>query len=112
MFSALYIVKHDEYPDVKLATTNVWSNFVNNTLKCLKNVYKVLVDMYINLFISGNDYHTEIAQASMVSFSGKYGDVFMTEVMEHLKLRMVENDPKVNQGICTSKPLPLRKKQS
>lgn len=100
IFAALYVVKHDETLDVKLATANVWANFVDNTMKCLKNTYPCLVDMYINLLVSGNEYHRDIAQVSLVDFAGKYGDVFGTEILAHLKEKMMLNDPKINQGIC------------
>lgn len=103
LFSALYVVKHDESPDVKLATTTVWSNFVANTMKCLKHIYPVLVDMYITLFASSAPYHSEIAEISLNAFAEKYGDVFLTEILGHLKEKVKMDNQKTNEGVCIRK---------
>lgn len=42
IFSALYIVKNDENPDVKISTNNIWKAFVDNTKVVLKKIIPVL----------------------------------------------------------------------
>jgi hypothetical protein len=35
VFTALYIVKHDQVPDIKLLTDNIWKSYADNTMRCL-----------------------------------------------------------------------------
>lgn len=105
VFSALYIVKNDENPDVKVSTSNIWKNFVENTMKCLKNIYIELTKSFVELFISGSKYHGEIARISLGEFQAKYGETFLNEIIELFKLEMMKHDPKINKGITLCKNL-------
>jgi len=100
IFSALYIVKNDENSEVKIATSNIWTAFVENTKKVLKNIYPILTRNLIDLLISGAKYHDEIAKLTIAVYIGKYGDIFIDDIIKLLKLEVSKNNPKFNTGIC------------
>jgi hypothetical protein len=100
IFSALYIVKNDENPDVKSSTNNIWKAFVDNTKVVLKRIYPVLTRQLIGLMISGTKYHDDISRLTMAAFMGKYNDVFINEIIELLKADISEGNPKTCKGIC------------
>lgn len=104
IFSALYIVKNDENPDVKMSSGNIWKAFVDNTKVVLKKIYPVLTRQLIELMISGIKYHTEISSITMSMFIGKYADVFINEITELLKNYISESNPKVCKGVCLCRP--------
>ena len=104
IFSALYIVKNDENPDVKMSTGNIWKAFVDNTKVVLKRIYPVLTRQLIELLISGTKYHGDISRLTMSVFIGKYSDVFINEIVELLKSYIAEGNPKICKGVCLCKP--------
>ena len=105
IFAALYIVKNDENSEVKISTNSIWTAFVENTKKVLKNIYPILTRNLIELLISGTKYHDEIAKLTISVYIGKYGDVFINEIIDLLRIEISNNNPKFNKGICTCKIL-------
>lgn len=104
IFAALYIVKNDENPDVKYSTNNIWKSFVDNTKVVLKRIYPILTQNLLDLLVSGIKYHDEIARLTMQVFIGKYGDVFIGDIVELFKSKIAQKNPKVMKGICLCKP--------
>jgi hypothetical protein len=105
IFSALYIVKNDENPEVKISTGNIWKAFVDNTKVVLKKIYPILTRNLIDLLISGSRYHDDIARLTLDAFITKYGDIFIGDVIELFKGELKQNSPKTHKGIALCKPV-------
>lgn len=98
-FCILYLTKNDPIGEVRISATNTWKVFVDNTPKCLKQIFHDLTKCLIELLISGTDYHKEISDIGIKEFIGKYGDMFLTDVLYQINGWKNTNDPILNKGI-------------
>jgi len=80
-FTILYIIKNDPVNQVKITATNIWKTFIENTPKTLKVIFNDITKCFIELLISGSDYHNNLCDVALKEFIGKYGDVFLTDIL-------------------------------
>ena len=84
VFSIIYIMKNDQNPEVKITAVNIFKTFIDNTPKCLKMIYLNLVECFIDMYIRRSEHYDEMADNGLKEFSLKYGDVYITGVLEFL----------------------------
>lgn len=54
--------------------------------KCLESIYYDLITMIMDLFMRSDDHYFQIANLGLEEFSYKYGDKFLTKILENLKI--------------------------
>ncbi|KAL4445680.1 hypothetical protein ABPG74_006231 [Tetrahymena malaccensis] len=80
-YMAVYILRADEMEQVRLQSTQVWKNFVDNTPKTLKYGLSILFRILITAIVRPPPVEN-IAKTAICNFCQKYGESFFTQVLK------------------------------
>lgn len=99
LMAIFYILKNDSCGEVRITATNIFKTFVDNPQKCLKIIANDLVDCFVELFLRENSHHDEIALLGLKEFSYKYGDTFLSKVLNYATFKKNQADVRQRRGI-------------
>jgi hypothetical protein len=100
LIALFYILKNDSCGEVRMTATNIFKTFVDNPQKCLKIIGNDLVDVFVELLLRETEHHNEIALLGLKEFAYKYGDMFMTKVVNHATFKRNQADSRLKRGLA------------
>ena len=88
---AVYIIKDDDLEMPRLTANQVWNTYIENTPKTIKLGLNELSKMWTKWTHAANG----VVFKNIVAFSGKYGEYYFPEILEHLEGLLKERDHQV-----------------
>ena len=79
-------MKNDDDEEIRINATNIFKIYIDDTPKCLKKIYFDLITIFIDLYNREEQNCDLIADFGLKEFSFKYGDVFITGILDNLKI--------------------------
>lgn len=77
-------MKNDVSADVRFVSNNIFKNFIDNTPKCIKKIFGSLMEIFMELYGQNDDNATEIANQGYKEFVIKYGNNYLTNILNYM----------------------------
>lgn len=100
LLSIFYVLKNDVTAQVRNNASNIFKTFVDNTQRCLKIILNDLIEFLVGLFNKGDQKAMEIAEKGLQDFTPKYGEGFITQILNSLTYTKNQSSEKDKRGIC------------
>ena len=100
LLTLFYVLKNDSTAQVRTNASNIFKTFVDNPQRCLKAILHDLLDFLVGLLSRGDHQALEIADRALRDFTPKYGEGFISTILNSLTYAKNQASERDKRGIC------------